>query len=448
MKRLIVPLLLLLALFPARAMAQEEPEPFAAEVVRDGDAWRATFHIPGKAPVWAFSRSALQRISGTSWRPDSWTVLTPGVTLERIGRFDALVAEGGAMPATVEIAFTPLAVDLVADYDPAIILSNGSLAIYTGHFGAFPVASRAELEAMPGPGSYPERVSLRDEGGEVLHRGTRYRSATLSGGGYVIFGDVEVIESEHVATILDPGLPQWLADGMGAFADEAFTFYTDRLGDHAESRPVILASWAGPTPEIISLGGSVAGNMIGMRLEGAGLVDPVPQALERAQWFVAHEGAHFWLGQTIGYRDRRDMWITEGGADLLAMRLMERQELSEGSDMLALVDKAREDCAALLPNGGIWSADDRGDNRAYYACGMLFALAVDRAGAARGEDFFTFVTGLIAAQPEGKVGADEWLDAAADFGLSQEMLALMRVLLEEGSNDGQGAVARLLGQNA
>ena len=416
-----------------------------AEISREGDRWQAVLSFPEQAPIWAFERSALQRVSETSWRPESWQVITPGVKLERIGDFDALVAQSGELPDQVEVAFIPKATDLLADYDPALIFSNGSLALYSGHFSAFPVASRSELETLPRPKDYPARVTMRDVGAQVLHNGERYDNVSLSGSGqYVIFGAVDIVDAGGVTTILDPGLPLWLSQGMSEFSAVTFGYYQSRLGDHTEDQPLILASWRGPTPEMISFGGSVTRNMIAMQLEGIGLANPEPRAMERAQWFVGHEDAHFWLGQTVGYQNRRDMWITEGAADLMAYRLMLTRDLLPESEIYGMVAEARDDCAALLANGGVYSAAERLEHRAHYACGMVFALAVEQAGAPRGEDGFDFFSIFMERYRGGQIGTNEWLAAAREFGLSESKENLISSLLNEGAQDGEAAMAALL----
>ena len=50
----------------------------------------------------------------------------------------------------------------------------------------------------------------------------------------------------------------------------------------------------------------------------AAKASPQPEIVERSRWFIGHEGAHFWLGQTVRYAFADEAWITEGGADLMA----------------------------------------------------------------------------------------------------------------------------------
>ena len=62
-----------------------------------------------------------------------------------------------------------------------------------------------------------------------------------------------------------------------------------------------MVSWAGPTKGMVSIGGSVLPGLVTMALEGEGLAKPNDKAAQYARWFVAHEAAHFWLGQAIAY---------------------------------------------------------------------------------------------------------------------------------------------------
>ena len=81
-----------------------------------------------------------------------------------------------------------------------------------------------------------------------------------------------------------------------------------------------MVSWNGPTARMTSMSGSVMPGLIVMSFEGQGIVTPDAEMIDRSCWFIAHESAHFWLGQTVRYERRDQAWITEGGADLLAYR--------------------------------------------------------------------------------------------------------------------------------
>lgn len=443
-------ILVMLAALSACAAAPVGPAPASVavpaatdvEIIRDGAGWQARFRFAADAPVWVFERSALLRREETPWRPKSWEVATPGVALVRIGDFDALVADAGFVPREVVVRFRPLAEDIIADYDPAIILSDGTLAIYGGHFNAFPMDSREAVAALREPKEYPTRIALTAAGAPLLFDGRRVMRAEAIGDRYVYVGDVAPAADDPVATILDPGLPGWISGQLRDFTPAVFRDYETMMGAHKSSRPMVIASWAGAEFRGASTGGSVSPGLITMRLEGRQLLDQTPGALHQMRWFIAHEAAHFWLGQTVGYATPDEAWITEGGADYLAMGAALRADT--GFDAVDFLNKARTDCAAALAKGPLADARRRNDQRAYYACGSLFAAAVEAAGRPRGKGFADFVRALIATDRDGKLTAAEWLAAARKFGVPPEQLARIDAL-RAGMPDAAPVIADLLG---
>jgi hypothetical protein len=155
------------------------------------------------------------------------------------------------------------------------------------------------------------------------------------------------------------------------------------------------------------MGGSVLDSMLVMAFEGGGLATEVPGVRSGALWFAAHEGAHFWLGQAVSYVRPQESWITEGGADLLAYRAVDATD--PGFDVSAALQKALDACLVSSRKGGIASANERGDHKAYYNCGAIFGLVAESVS---GGDFATFVRQLIEAnQDDRKVSRSEWLAA-------------------------------------
>jgi hypothetical protein len=175
----------------------ERTEPLHAQVAveRNRAEWTADFAFGKDSPVWAFHASGLTRVGSRSWRAASWTVETPGVRLERRGFYDALVAERGTVPRRVRIRFRPFGEDLLSNYDPALIFTDGGVALFSDQFDLFPVSSAATTEKLPlqlasgdvEPGL--TSVTFRDRHGRILHQGQRKRTVTLTNGrAYVLFG--------------------------------------------------------------------------------------------------------------------------------------------------------------------------------------------------------------------------------------------------------------------
>jgi hypothetical protein len=396
------------------APAVAAPQPVASvTVVRSGDKWTADYSLHERAPLWLFAKSILPRESRTSWRVGSVRVLTPGVRLQRVGNYDALIPRRGTMPRKVRLSFTPYVKDVEAGYDPALAFSDGSVALYADQFRIQPMPSlaaarRADRDDSTLPSAdRPTRMTLIDRAGPVLFKGQRTARAEITNGeAYVLFGKAQPVIGPAMTTIIDPAMPRWVADALNSDMPRILQHYRDTLGPSPVGQPTLLASWGGPTKGVTSLGGSVLTGMVVMTLEGEGIMEPNDKARHHARWFVAHEAAHFWLGQAVTYATPAESWITEGGAELLAFRATAATDSS--FDVRKRLREARAECMPFLPNGGIAGAYRRqGDFRAYYACGAIIALAAERAS---NGDFAGFVRTLIARfGGDGIVTRVEWL---------------------------------------
>lgn len=448
--RLVAAFLLLLAGGCAHLPPSDPPTaPLASvDVQRDGDLWTAEYLFSRDAGAWVFPRSALEEQSRQAWRPAHWEVLTPGVRLERRGNFDLLAAEdGGPVPRAVSIRIVPAAVSAVMNYDPFLIFSDGSVALYTEQFDVLPLPDPEAAGALGfdlhDTGMPDGRVAMRftDRSGPVLHGGERQGQASTHNDAdtYILFGAIDPVADADMAAILDPALPSWIGDDLSRSIPMMIGHYADRLGPRSGPRPTVMATWAGPTPGLISAGGSVLPGLVVMRLEGVGLFEETDRARHHLRWFVAHEAAHFWLGQEIGYENSTESWITEGGAELLAIRAV--AALGHGETWRGDVGKWVADCIDLSRDRGVATARDRGEDRAYYACGALFAMIAE---AASDGDFFAFVRRLIADHRDtGRVGRAQWLAALDRAWGNSALSAGIAAMLDDGAADPAAAIARL-----
>lgn len=437
---------------PAPSVAAAEAPGVRVEVMRDGDRWSADYVLDRDAPVWAFQRSALMRDGRRPWRPRQWTVETPGVVMERRGFYDVLRSvDGGPVPRRLRLRLTPAAADLEADYDPALVFTGGAVALYTDHFNLLPLASTAEAEALPAdlngvdlPGEGPAEVTWRDRAGPVLFRGERHASVTeRAANSYILFGQAGVVEGRAVTTVIDTGLPAWIGEEIQGFSPRVFDYYTGRLGPKPGDKPMVMVSWNGPSSGVSSMGGSVMPGLISMSFEGERVTRRSPDVLWRARWFVGHEAAHFWLGQAVRYEFRRDAWITEGGADLMAVRAL--KALDPAYDDRQELQREVDDCISLTRGRGVSEAAERGEHRAYYACGAVFAMVAEAAQKRRdGGDWFDFLRPLIDANREdGVLSRPEWLAALRQASGDPSLIRDVERLLDEGATDPAAVIARL-----
>ena len=420
-----------------------------AVVTRDGTRWEVVLKLDRDVPIWGFSHSARMR-AGPQWRPAQWRVETAGVVLDRINERDVLRSvDGGPLPREVRLSMTPAPAAMSASYTPALVFSDGSVALYSDQFDVFPLASQAAAEALPDDlngqelGADATRVTWRDQAGPVLMNGERVVAPTAAGAQtYVLFGDGGLGTHPGLATVVDPAIPNWIRSTVTDFAPRVMAYYTGRLGAGQTERPTVMATWNGPTPGVTSLGGSVLPGLIVASFEGEGMVEESAEMKTFLSWFVAHEGAHFWLGQTVAYEFKRDMWITEGGAEMAAFRAT--QALDPAFDARGALQESVDDCARLAIQPVV-QALQSDDTRAFYACGAVFALAAEAAQKrATGGDWFDFLKGLIDGNREdGVVTRDEWLEALLQVTGDPDVRREVDTLLDEGAADPAELIARL-----
>ena len=185
--------------------------------------------------------------------------------------------------------------------------------------------------------------------------------------------------------------------------------------------------------------GSVLPNLLAMTFEGEGVLRENAGLRDHALWFIAHEAAHFWLGDAVVYEYSRDSWITEGGADLLAFRIV--AEVDPHYDWRGELQKAIDDCVRLSTGQGVASAEDRGEQRAYYACGVVFGLVAE---AASRRPFGAFVRRLVDANRADRVlTRGEWLAGLDRVSHDPSLSADIARLLDQGAPDPAALIASL-----
>jgi len=418
-------------------------------VTRQGDHLTVDYDFGRDAPVWAFMDSALIAEVREPWRPRQWIVETPGVVMERRGHYDILRStNGGPVPRQVRFQVRPQAVDLEAAY-PTLLFSNGAVALPTRQLDVFALRSPQAAEAVPDDlnrvtlDGGPARVTWRDATGRVLFNGRRYQELTTTDErSYVLLGEAAVTPGEGLATVIDPNLPPWIGEEIRDFAPRVGQYYRARLGPPGSGgeTPTVMVAWNGPTERMTSMGGSVLPGLIVMSFEGRGVTTPQAEMLERSRWFIGHEGAHFWLGQTVRYQFADEAWITEGGADLMAVRALKR--LDPAYDDRAELQSEVDDCVNLARKP-VAQAGTRGEHRAFYACGAVFAMAAEGAQKQRnGGDWFDFLKPLL-RQSDGVLSREEWLTALTRVSRDPSLRGDVERLLDQGAGDPSAVIARL-----
>jgi hypothetical protein len=414
------------------------PHEVSVVITRSSGAWTAEYTFDRPVGAWFFPRSSLSRDDKIPWRPQSWTVETPGVKLVRRGSFDVLVARRGLLPNKVKLRFTPFTAYLLDDYSAALAFTDGGIALFTAQFDVFPLRDAGEAGRLPSDlnnQQFPQThvsMSFRD-GTQVTTHGGEFPA-------YVFLGPTPHVETADVVAIFDPQLPLWIRDSLATTVTQILGLYAKQLGQLPEGKPTVMVSWGGATPGVISRGGGALRGQIVMEYAGAGLMEETAVQRAEGNWFVAHEAAHFWLGQTAGYEYARESWITEGGADLLAVRAI--ASIDPTYDWRAELDRDITDCAQLTRGRGVASARERDEQRAYYACGAVFGLVAE---AASGQPFHAFVQTIVDAnRGDGIVSRSEWLAALDAVSKNPTLSRDIARLLDRGASDPAMFIASLL----
>lgn len=442
----------LVAIAPLPAAAKEGVR---VSVTRgEGGDWIATYDFDSRAPLWMFLRSSPD-LEGNSWRAQSWTIETPGARLERIGNFDVLASTDGAALRRVRIRMRPFLRTLSGDYSPVLGFSDGGLAFYTGHYQVARFTSRADIEKLPIDLARTPLALARGElrfvdeahrllvGGQA-HAG-RVAMPLSDNGVYVYTGNAAPIATDSFAGVVDAGLPGWVRAELDSFTPRLMQLYKSGLGAPSVERPMALIAWQGAEKGGSSLGGSVLEGMVVMQISGQQALEPNDPVLARIRWFIAHESAHFWIGQVVGYATRADAWITEGGAQFLSIR--GTSALVPDYDATSALQSELNRCLDLTgPGEALATAEDRGEFQAYYACGAMLMLAAEAAQkrADPAANAFTFLRKLMdARRGEGRAGAADWLAQFAPIAGDPALVEDVREFLEKGSTDPRAFWKRL-----
>ena len=204
---------------------------------------------------------------------------TRGVRLQRRGEFDVFTAEQGEVPRRVTVQFKPVADGLQHDHPPALVFTDGSVALFVAQFDCFPMDSMAEVRALPADlNNHPvpavkTRYVFRDVAGPVLLGGKRSTSGeTTEKDTYVLFGGTSPVETPDMIGIFDPQLPPWIQESLTDGVPLLIGRYAQELGALRNLKPTIMVSWEGPTPGLMSREGGTLRGLVAMRYSGAGLL--------------------------------------------------------------------------------------------------------------------------------------------------------------------------------
>lgn len=417
--------------------------------MEDG-AWRVRYAFDAPQSVIFFSRS------NGDYRTATWTPLSDGAAMARVGGFDAVLFDEPVEAAAFRIA--PYSDQIPQEYTPFIPFSDGGLAIHAGQFEVLAAEDSEAIAALEGNLAQYQgeqkilgvRVIAPDTaivaGGEV----TRGEGSDVSLGGtsYLYVGEAEVQEGPDYAGVIDPGLPDWLQDQLESELGAVFAAYHDLWGEGLPEKASVLYAFRGyDRPGLSNKGGALGSRLIMLESSGDALRQPSQQIGVYMRWFFAHEIAHLFQARTGAVvASQGDSWIFEGGANAMANIVLGETATENPDGLMSDYAETFDTCAAYLADGPLSEAARDGRYDAYYQCGDLMSRA--SAAATPDADLFALWRGLLDAAEarDNRFSTDLYLEVMRERGAPEPAIQAIRRIATETLSDPRAALADMLAE--
>lgn len=349
-------------LAPRKVSSESSSYAIHVKRIAGEDAWAVTYKLPKPVGKLVFRRQTSQ------FRREHWKVITPNVSIALIDGKEALISDREFDEVQFKIASyyesTP------SDYEFFFGFSDGSLMMYTGHFlvRGYDTASYT-FEGRPG-----ETVVIL---GRVINETVVKWDDTLGEGTYVYFGKIKPFENKRLTAVIDPGMPQWLRDGMLKVLPRLIDFYASKTGVPLDFKPVVFFNFEPSKAQGWSQTGGTLPGLVHLSIKGDPKTKSTPKRTQELYEWLAHEMAHFWNGRMFTHDDGAN-WMHEGGADgfkhraLLALKLTTPVRVAEAHNI------ALNECVDGLQGISLDQTDRERRFRNHYHCGMILALLTER----------------------------------------------------------------------
>lgn len=324
---------------PIQPARQVEPEPHVT-LHSTPDGLTARFELVEPTQTIAFA-------DGAGVNRESWTMLTPGLSLEGF-------SVTGSEPFSafeIAIAVDPRELDRIY---PSLHRVGKGYVVYGPAFELEELSMRVDVELDEDqqlqPPAEPERG--------YFYLGP---DPTRAGSGFTLTSGTDT---------------PWLSEALSGAFDDSLTYYAQWLGD-VPTPPTVFVS----TQSNLSGGfrGDVAGeSTISLRfaeLNRAEQLEPLRVHLSR---FVHHEVFHLW-NAVVAAEDVP--WFHEGGAEYAAMVAIVSQQQMTQDEALSQLSQMATMCRKALGDDALEGARLRGQD--IYACGVLLQWLADVEARAR-----------------------------------------------------------------
>ncbi|WP_146209979.1 hypothetical protein [Vitiosangium sp. GDMCC 1.1324] len=408
------------------------------------DSWSIAYELPHPMHAVRFTRP------GHGYRQSHWRVLEPaGLTIERRGEEDVLLAPAGSPFRTLRMEVRSYADKPEKDYQVFIPYSDGAALLYTGILGlASDGAEPPPLHVLltPRPG---ERVVVA---GQSSEREVRWEGAPE--GTYAYFGASTAVQ-QGVTAVVDPGMPRHLREHIERLLPRLFAFYTQRTGSPLTFSPALFISFSpsSRSPGDINMSGGTLPGLVQLdiRLGSDRLSADDPEVSKLLSELVAHEAAHLWNSELAFHEVPGGDWMHEGGAEAFDLHALAELGAVPAEHVRKRLSDSVSECLFQLEGAPLRESSRPGKYTNYYRCGLLiFAMAEASARQANPQaDIFALWGRLLRdVGPRGRYDEARLYAAFASEGVPPRTLAVIRQLVDGPNADAAPRVLeelRLLG---
>jgi hypothetical protein len=259
---------------------------------------------------------------------------------------------------------------------PAVVkMRNGGVMVFAGYIETL-VPDRSKLE---------EIRAIAPAGGVAVFRGDKTSDALLlpastfdkESSGWLYFGPDRFIDDPAGLLIVDDGIAPVVRAQLTDMVAKVMELYRDRLGALPNGRPSIYVTWSDRDRTMRSWQADVVpGPVMRFGLAGSMWADPTEATKRFFVETIAHEIAHFWNANYFRSAQDAAPWVSEGGAELIAVSALSSLGAMDAAAAQERIDRAIGECAGVAASNAWVGMVTRNYGRSPYACGLAMQLAI------------------------------------------------------------------------
>lgn len=368
-------------------------------------------------------------------REKTWVMETPGLLLKD----NSVVSVDGKPFQHFSVRVEPYSgFDMTFDYAPAAIFSDGSIALYTGHFDIDSDVGKTRYRFV----SSETPVVLF---GKIISPSDSWVSDGM--GTFVYYGQISPISTRNSTLIMDAGLPTWMHEVLAKVTPDAIESYSRGFGVPLGYSPFLLIDWTGrDDTHSKDLNGDTLRGAIRYRLSGASWSTDSVENREILSRVVSHEIAHFWNNSLFHPSQQEGgSWLAEGQSEAAALDISTRRGWVSMASALQRYSDLLTDCIHDPDPSPIARQQNE---KAVYGCGVTFNLLAEadiaRSGTTDGFDKLWRDVYAAAQAHSNQYTVSDFVSAIKQLSGDGQTGEVIRGLSENSSTQKQGLILKEL----